>query len=308
MLTFATESPRILAKQSKRSKAKIALRSLRGNDVDERGLEQELHGIERQLRTEQHKNNAALFRSLWSLFTTKRNFHRLCTACIAHLLQVWSGASSITVYAPRYFEILGVGNGPERLLFTSLVGVVKLIAAAACALFTIDQLGRRKSLTIGVFVQLVCISYIASVLSVVPELAEGTATPEAKRVGISAIVFMYLCGAGYAFGWNSLSYIITSEIFPLQTRTVGTAVVMIVHYGSRYGLQKAVPLMLLDSAMRPLGTFWFFAGMTLAGTCWVWAWMPETGNMQLEKAAYALEEVDSKGHPWGDESGVPRNI
>lgn len=272
---------------------------MRGNEVDDRILEQELIGIETQLAMEQEKKSLGLFLSISSLFTTKRTFHRLCTASAAHLLQVWSGASSITVYAPRYFEILGIRNDQERLLYTAIVGVVKLLAAAACAAFAVDQIGRRKSLAIGVTVQLFCITYIAAVLSVVPELANGEATPEAKRVGVSAIVFMYLCGAGYAFGWNSLSYIITSEIFPLQTRTVGAALVMIVHYGSRYGLQKAVPLMLLDGNMRPLGTFWFFSGMTFVGIIWVWAWMPETGNMQLEKAAYMLES-DSKGHPWGE--------
>lgn len=305
LLAFAIESPRILTKQGKRDEAKIALRKLRGDRLDERILEQELTGIQTQLTMEQENKNLGLFQSFSSLFTTKRNFHRLCTAFIAHLLQVWSGASSITVYAPRYFEILGIRNDQERLLYTAIVGVVKLLAAAACAAFAVDQIGRRKSLAIGVTVQLFCITYIAAVLSVVPELTNGEATPEARRVGVSAIVFMYLCGAGYAFGWNSLSYIITSEIFPLQTRTVGTALVMIVHYGSRYGLQKAVPLMLLDSAMRPLGTFWFFSGMTLVGIIWVWAWMPETGNMQLERAAYMLE-VDSKDDPWGD--GQPDNV
>lgn len=304
LLTFAIESPRILTKQSKKAEAKIALQKLRGDNIDERTLEQELNGIEAQLAMEQENKNLGPFQSLSSLFTTKRSFHQLSTACTAHLLQVWSGASSITVYAPRYFEILGIHNDQERLLYTAVVGVVKLLAAAACAAFAVDQIGRRKSLAIGVTVQLFCITYIAAVLSVVPELADGQATPEAKRVGISAIVFMYLCGAGYAFGWNSLSYIITSEIFPLQTRTVGAALVMIVHYGSRYGLQKAVPLMLLDSTMRPLGTFWFFSGITLVGIIWLWAWMPETGNMQLEKAAYMLEG-DSKGDPWGD--GQPDN-
>jgi MFS family permease len=300
LLTFATESPRILVKQGKRREAKVALQKLRGGKVNGRNLEQEMNGIETQLTIEREKKSVGLFRSIWSLLTTKRNFNRLCTACTAHLLQVWSGASSITVYAPQYFEILGVRNSQERLLYTAVIGIVKLIAAAACAVFAVDRIGRRKSLITGVTVQLVCISYIAAVLSVVPQLAEGESTPRTRRVGISAIVSMYLCGAGYAFGWNSLSYIITSEIFPLQTRTVGTAVVMIVHYGSRYGLQKAVPLILLEGSMRPLGTFWFFSGITLTGICWVWAWLPETGNMQLEKAAYTLEEVDPKGDPWGD--------
>jgi hypothetical protein len=103
LLTFATESPRILVKQGKRREAKIALRSLRGGKVDRRNLEQEIIGIETQLAIEQEKKSVGLFRPLWSLFTTKINFNRLCTACTAHLLQAWSGASSITVYAPQYF-------------------------------------------------------------------------------------------------------------------------------------------------------------------------------------------------------------
>lgn len=57
--------------------------------------------------------------------------------------------------------------------------------------------------------------------------------------------------------------------------------------------------MLLDSAMRPLGTFWFFSGMTLTGIIWVWAWLPETGNMQLEKTAY-VSNSGSNADPWGN--------
>jgi hypothetical protein len=198
-------------------------------------------------------------------------FQSLCLTCTAHLLQVWSGASSITVYAPQFFATLGVTDDHQRLLYAAIVGIVKLLAAAACAVFAVDQMGRRRSLTVGITVQLFYIAYIAAVLSVVPEISNGEPIPENERVGISAIVFMYLCGAGYAFGWNSLSYLITSEIFPLQTRTVGTAVVMVIHYASRDGMQKAVSLMLLDSVMRPLGTFWFFSGVTLIGVIWVWA-------------------------------------
>ena len=299
LLAFAIESPRILVKKCRRVEAKVALRKLRGSEVSNEDIERELDGIELQLKSERESMDLGLFGSLWSLVTTRKHLDRLCLACTAHLLQVWSGASSITVYAPRYFALLGVKDEHERLLYTSIVGIVKLLAATACAVFAVDQIGRRKSLTIGITVQLFCITYIAAVLSVVPELAEGGTTPADRDVGISAIVFMYLCGAGYAFGCNSLSYLITSEIFPSQTRTVGTALVMIVHYASRYGMQKAVPLMLLDSAMRPLGTFWFFSGVTLTGIIWVWAWLPETGSMQLEKTAY-VSNSGSNADPWGD--------
>lgn len=289
MLGFALESPRILIKHGKHAQARAALRRLRGNKVLDTAIEQEMNGIDAQITTEREYQDMSPLASLWSLLATRRNLDRLTLASTAHLLQVWSGASSITVYAPQYFDIFGVKDRNERLLYTALIGVVKLLAAASCALFAIDRFGRRRTLTAGITLQLLCITYIAAVLSVVPQLADGVSTPRDQQVGISAIVSMYLCGAGYAFGWNSISSLITAEIFPLETRTVGTAFVMVVHYGSRYGMQKAVPLMLLDSAMRPLGTFWFFSGITLVSIMWVWAWLPETSSLQLEKVARILD-------------------
>lgn len=272
-------------KHGKHAEAKAALRRLRGNKISNAAIEQEMSGIDLQIGAERESQHLGLLASFWSSVATRRNLDRLVLASTAHLLQVWSGASSITVYAPQYFDIFGVGEKNERLLYTAIIGVVKLLAAASCALFAIDRFGRRNTLIAGITVQLTCVTYIAAVLSVVPELADGDSTPKTQRVGISAIASMYLCGAGYAFGWNSISSIITAEIFPLQTRTIGTAFVMVVHYGSRYGLQKAIPSMLLDNAMRPLGTFWFFSGMTLVSIVWVWAWIPETSSMQLEKVA-----------------------
>lgn len=272
-------------KHGKHAEAKAVLRRLRGNETSDSIIEQEMSSMDLQISAERESQHSGLLASLWSSVATRRNLDRLVLASTAHLLQVWSGASSITVYAPRYFDILGVKDMNERLLYTAIIGVVKLLAAASCALFAVDRFGRRITLMAGITLQLICITYIAAVLSVVPKLADGIITPENQRVGITAIVSMYLCGAGYAFGWNSISSLITAEIFPLQTRTIGTALVMVVHYGSRYGLQKAVPLMLLDNAMRPLGTFWFFSGITLISIMWVWAWMAETMSMQLEKVA-----------------------
>lgn len=305
LLTFCPESPRILVKKGKVSHARDVLRKFRSarNPSDE--IEQELAGIKRQLAVESDSKDVGSLKSFLNLFTTKRNLDRLCITCMAHLLQVWSGASSITVYAPQYFEILGVRDKDERLLYTSIFGVIKLVASAACAAFAVDQIGRRRSLSIGITVQLVAISYVAAVLSVVPGLSRGEDSPRNEVVGTSAIVFMYLCGAGYAFGWNSISYLITSEVFSLQTRTIGTALVMILHYGSRYGLQKAVPLMTLRDSMGPAGTFWFFSGMTLIGLIWVWAWLPETSKMHLEKASLAADK-ESRDDPWGD--GQPQDV
>lgn len=305
MLTFCLESPRILVKKGRISYAREVLHKFRYPRNTSAEIEQELAGVRRQLAVESESKDVGFLKSFLNLFFTRRNLDRLCITCTAHLLQVWSGASSITVYAPQYFEILGVRDQNERLLYTSIFGVIKLVASAACAAFAVDQIGRRRSLSIGITVQLIAISYVAAVLSVVPGLSRGEDSPRNEAVGISAIVFMYLCGAGYAFGWNSISYLITSEVFSLQTRTIGTALVMILHYGSRYGLQKAVPLMTLQDSMGPAGTFWFFSGMTLIGLIWVWAWLPETSKMHLEKASLAADK-EPRDDPWGD--GQPQDV
>ncbi|KAM0717577.1 hypothetical protein Q7P37_007429 [Cladosporium fusiforme] len=305
MLTFSVESPRILVKKGKHADAQRALGKLRGKEFDHTDVEQEIKGIETQLTAEK-ESKSGFIGSLLTLFSTRKNLDRLTIAFLAHILQVWSGASSITVYAPEYFQILGVTNQNERLLYTGIMGVVKLVAAASCALFAVDQLGRKRSLALGISVQACAIIYISAVLAVVPELSTGEASgADDRRVGVSAIVSMYLCGAGYAFGWNTISFLIPTEIFTVQTRTVGSALVMVVHFCSRYGVQKVVPLMLLPSSMGPSGTFWFFSAITLIGLIWVWAWLPEAGSIPLEKAAYKIEP-EAEDDPWGD--GQPGDV
>lgn len=306
MLTFSVESPRILVKKGKHADAQKALGKLRGKNFDHIDVVQEVKGIQTQLAAEQESKTIGVVRSLWTLVSTRKNIDRLTIACLAHILQVWSGASSITVYAPEYFQVLGVTDQNERLLYTGVIGVVKLVAAACCAFFAVDKLGRRRTLLSGICVQTTAITYIAAVLAVVPGLSKGDVSgADDRRVGVSAIVSMYLCGAGYAFGWNTMSFLIPAEIFTLQTRTVGTALVMVIHYCSRYGIQKAVPLMLLPSSMGPSGTFWFFSAVTLTGLIWVWAWLPETGSVPLEKAAYMIDP-DAVDDPWGD--GQPGDV
>lgn len=58
------------------------------------------------------------------------------------------------------------------------------------------------------------------------------------------------------------------------------------------GNSKAVPTMLLDTAMRPYGTFFFFAMVTLVGLVWMWFFLPETAGKSLE----AMDEMFSL--PW----------
>ncbi|KAL5337227.1 hypothetical protein BJX70DRAFT_399872 [Aspergillus crustosus] len=96
---------------------------------------------------------------------------------------------------------------------------------------------------------------------------------------------IYISGAGWALGWNSMQYLLTAELFPLRIRALATSGAMCLHFLNQYGNSRAVPNMLLPVAqggIDPKGTFWCFAAVTLLGGAWVWVSIPETAGRTLE--------------------------
>lgn len=125
--------------------------------------------------------------------------------------------------------------------------------------------------------------YVAIYLTAVPSITEGEVQSSmAKHAGTGAIVMVYFSGVGWALGWNSIQYLIGAEIFPLRVRSLGTSMIMTFHFVNQYGNSKAVPIMLLDNTMKPQGTFWFFAIVTLLGLAFTWFFLPETAGKSLE--------------------------
>lgn len=205
----------------------------------------------------------------------------------------WSGGNAVTIYAPRFFALLGANKQSEKLFATAILGVVKFVASIFCAFFLVDLLGRKRSLYIGITLQLIAMTYIASYLTAVPGIVDGKARSSAAvHAGTGAIVMIYVSGVGWALGWNSVQYLIGAEIFPLRVRSLGTSLIMCFHFVNQYGNSKAVPLMLLTDNMTPQGTFWFFSGVTLLGLGFAWFFVPETAGKSLE----GMDELFSL--PW----------
>jgi hypothetical protein len=172
---------------------------------------------------------------------------------------------------------------------------VKFVSALICAFFLVDFLGRKRSLTTGIIIQLVSMLYIAIYLTAVPAVTAGQVQSTiAKHAGTGAIVFIYFSGVGWALGWNSIQYLIGAEIFPLRVRPLGTSMIMCFHFVNQYGNSKAVPLMLIDGSpgLSPKGTFWLFVAVTILGLVFVWFFLPETAGKSLE----GMDEMFSL--PW----------
>ncbi|KAI1473946.1 putative MFS quinate transporter [Daldinia eschscholtzii] len=286
---FQYESPRFLIKQGKHDKATETMAHIRHLPVDDPYVLSEINAI----RTAHEEELEATMGSSWygvlkEMFLIPSNLYRLYLSAMVQFLSQWSGAGSITLYAPDLFKILGITGQDESLLVTGVFGIVKFVSAVICALFLVDVIGRKRALLLGITLQAIAMIYVAGFLTAVPELGvdEDYVLPEAEAsASRGAIAMIYISGCGWALGWNSMQYLLTAELFPLRIRALSTSIVMTLHFVNQYGNSRAVPNMLLPASqggISPMGTFWFFAAITIVGGLWVWFFVPETSGRSLE--------------------------
>lgn len=230
----AIESPRWLVKVHKHEKAAHNLSRLRNLPVDHWYVQSELLDINNQLEREQEATAGTTWLGpLKELVTFKSNRYRLMLSIFSQLLGQWSGASSITIYATEYFAMMGVSGDEEKLFGTAIFGIVKFCSALICAFFLIDYIGRKRSLLSGITLQFIAMLYMAIFLVVDPTVGDEDApqSPSQKAAAKGAIGMIYVSGFGWALGWNSIQYLINSEIYPLRLRAIGGSIAMTFHFG-----------------------------------------------------------------------------
>lgn len=244
---FAMESPRWLVKVGQHAKAAENLSKLRNLESDHWYVQSELLDISDQLEREKEATmGTTWFGPIKELVMLPANRYRLMLSVFSQLLGQWSGANSITIYAPQYFEMMGTSGQNEKLFATAIFGIVKFVSSIICALFLIDLVGRKRSLMSGITLQLLAMLYMAIFLVIdtgVEDPEGGNQSSSDKSAAMGAIVMIYVSGFGWATGWNSIQYLINSEIYPLRLRAIGGSFAMTFHFVNQYGNSKAVPEM-----------------------------------------------------------------
>ncbi|KAF1947496.1 MFS quinate transporter-like protein [Clathrospora elynae] len=280
---FARESPRWLIKVGRHQEALDNLSRLRQLPVDHPYVTSEIIDINDQLNREREATmGTSWLGPIRELFSSKANLYRIQLSVMSQLLSQWSGANSITIYAPQYFAMMGTTGQNEKLFATCVFGVVKFISSMLCAFFLIDFIGRKRSLSLGISLQLGAMLYMAIFLLVDRGVADKSVpqTTSQKQAAKGAIAMIYISGFGWALGWNSIQYLINSEIYPLRLRALGGSIAMTFHFVNQYGNSKAVPLMFLSITNG--GTMLFFSCVTAIGLVWVFFFLPETSGKSLE--------------------------
>ncbi|KFY08483.1 hypothetical protein V492_06178 [Pseudogymnoascus sp. VKM F-4246] len=283
---FNYESPRYLVRRGRDEQAIINLARVRNLPVEHPVVVNEIAEIQAQLNEEKEATMGLGWKGLLKeMFLMPNNLYRIHIGLLSQLLSQWSGAQSITIYAPDFFALLGTTGQNEKLFATAIFGVVKLVAALMCAFFLVDVIGRKRSLAIGIFLQALSMMYIAIFLSIAGEKESKDYTSSEKHASVGGIVMIYVSGFGWAMGWNTMQYLLNAEMYPLRIRAISSSLVMCFHFVNQYGNSRAVPNMLLtpsEGGMGPAGSFWFFTVVTAIGGLWAWFFIPETAGRSLE--------------------------
>jgi hypothetical protein len=184
---------------------------------------------------------------------------------------------------------------------TGIFGVVKTVLTVIWLLWLIDRLGRTKLLMYGAFGGSLCMWYIAAYIKVAEPTKNVNKSGQLSSGGISAIFFFYLWTAFYTPSWNGTPWVINSEMYSQQTRSLGQAFAAgkFFHHHHHHPftptlltdflannwfwnflISRFTPQMFLKMSY---GVYMFFACLMLLSIPYVYFLIPETKGIPLEK-------------------------
>jgi MFS family permease len=193
--TLIKDSPRWLCLRGCNEEALASLKYLRNLPSDHPAFLAEFETIVLPIQLQEAEFGKQTFKSnVRETFFVRSNVRRVQLTVAAYLLAQMSGANAVTNYLPTIFGLVGVAGSNEKLYSTGFYALTKLGTCVIASLFFVDAIGRRKSLLIGITIQMCCHIYLGAFLNV---LQSHKVTHGASQAAIRAI---YIRALGWSVG------------------------------------------------------------------------------------------------------------
>ena len=212
--------------------------------------------------------------------------HVLITAIGIHFFQQASGIDAVVLYSPRIFEKAGITSSDHKLLATVAVGFVKTMFILV-ATFLLDRFGRRPLLLTSVAGMVASLGTLGIALTVIDHSEEKLTWAVVLSI---AMVMAYV--ATFSIGMGPITWVYSSEIFPLRLRAQGASMGVAVNRVTSGVI--SMTFISLYEAISIGGAFFLF--MSVAAVAWVFFFtmMPETRGRTLED----MDVLFGKFHRW----------
>lgn len=254
LIFLVPESPRwLLLHRGKKEEATAIMQKVSGEQA-----ENDIESILKNQQKARAKGEGRLF--------SKANKLPVVLAVLFAVFNQVSGINAIIYYAPRVFEMAGLG-AQSSLLSTVGIGLVNFIFTLLAINF-IDKVGRRKLMFVGSIGMIVALSLVSYAFF------------SGNIAGMTVTVYLMLFIAFFAFSQGAVIWVFISEIFPNEVRAKGQTLGSLTHW-----IMAAIITFCFPALTELLGggyTFLIFAFCMVLQLLYVWKLMPETKGKSLE--------------------------
>jgi len=192
-----------------------------------------------------------------------------------------SGNDAVIYYLPEVFKAAGVRKKKQLFAFNVIMGTAKASCVMISALF-LDKYGRRPLLLLGS----VGMALSLFVLGLGSKFLEN---PVHRPTWAIVVCVIAVCAdvSFFSIGLGPITWVYSSEIFPLRLRAQGTSLAVSVNR-----LVSGLVSMTFLSITKKItfgGMFFVLAGIMVMGSLFFFFFMPETKGKSLEEIGKLFE-------------------
>ncbi|KAL5697630.1 Sugar transport protein 14 [Ranunculus cassubicifolius] len=262
---YLPETPNSLVEQGRMEEARMILERVRGT----KNVDAEFADL-----VEASDAARAIKHPFHNLLKRKNRPQLVIAALGIPAFQQLTGMNSILFYAPVIFQSLGFGSSAS--LYSSIITSTTLVLATLVSMSVVDKLGRRFLFLEGGIQMIFSMLVVAIILAL--KFGHGVILP--KVDGIILVIMICLFVAAYGWSWGPLGWLVTSELFPLETRSAGQSVVVCVNL---IFTALVAQCFLVSLCHLRYGIFLLFAALIVTMTLFIFFLLPETKQVPIEE-------------------------
>jgi len=215
------ESPRWLLSKGKRDLALKNLSWIRNLPIDDIYILEEVTACDAAIEGQRSTVGMGFWQPFKTVANNRKIMYRFFLGGALFFWQNTSGINAINYYSPTIFKSIGIIGTNTSLLTTGIFGVIKTVGTFIWLLLLIDKLGRRNLLLIGAIGGALCLFFVGGYIAVAQPAKHVSSTLSGG--GIAAMFFFYLWTAFYTPSWNGTPWVLNSEMFDQNVRTLAQA-------------------------------------------------------------------------------------